>query len=360
MHSIRVTLGASSYDALIERGLLDRLGSLLANHFPAGRLLLISDATVNELYGARALRALSADSYTVGRITLPSGEQLQQLESLRAVSTAMHRFGMTPDDAVLILGGGRLLEVASLAVSGFKRGIRQFYMPTTLVGMLDCAVGGKTYLGMAQGKNMIGSFCPPDAVFIDPAFVCSLPDRLYFSGMGEALKCGCALDASLFHLLETLNGRIATENRLEEIICRCLELKRQALSGERKDDRVKLHLGHEMGQAIETAQRHALLAHGEAVALGILLVCRQSERLGITARNTSDRIEQCMLRLGMSTQSTSMDQAMRDALAALPRRMELAMIERIGWCSVRELDSSLLSDAWFGPAPAAVRPPLSI
>ena len=159
--------------------------------------------------------------------------------------------------------------------------------------------------------------------------------------MAEVIKCACAADASLFHMLESLTGRAAVEARLEEIAWRCLAVK-ASLTGH---DQQKMMLGHHMGHAIETAQRYRGLLHGEAIGVGMLQVTRFSEALGLTARGTAQRLENCLNLYRLPLEAVA-ETASISACIRTMTKFEAAVPERIGWSIIRHLDSAFLTGAW--------------
>ena len=161
------------------------------------------------------------------------------------------------------------------------------------------------------------------------------------SGMGEVIKCGCAADAALFHLLETLSGRAAIEARLEEIAWRCLCVK-QLLEGR---EQMKMMLGHHIGHIIETSQRYRGLLHGEAIGVGMLMTARLGEAIGMSARGTSERIEHCLHLYKLPTSTDADPAAVNSCIKKLPR-FEAVVPERVGWSMIRQLDDVFLLNAW--------------
>ena len=190
---------------------------------------------------------------------------------------------------------------------------------------------------------MPGSFFAPDLILIDPQAAFTLSDRQFENGMGEVIKCACAADASMFRMLESLSGRAAIEARMEEVIWTSLSVK-ASLCGE---ERARMRLGHSLAYAIEMAQHHRLLMHGEAVALGMLAVSRYSECLGITTRGTSQRIEDCLNRYHLPLRTSVEKDEMLKALRSV-NAPQCVLLERVGWSSVRSMEPSFMEKAWFG------------
>lgn len=337
MQSVRTP----GYDIIIENGLVGRLGDRIPDHLMPRRALLVADETVARRYGGRAKRALEAVGVQVHTLPLLSGGYCKTLNALKEISSKMNELNLGPEDALIPIGGGVLCDMGGFAAWNHKQMIRLIQVPTTLIGMTDWAVLGKTAIEHKVGTRMIGSFFPPSLILIDPQTAYTQPDREFQSAMAEVIKSACAADASLFHMLESLTGRAAVEARLEEIAWRCLCVK-QSLQGQ---EQVKMMLGHHLGHVIETAQRYRGLLHGEAIGVGMLMTTRLGEALGMTARGTSERIENCLHLYKLPTCADADENMVSACLKTMPR-FEAAVPERVGWCITRQLDSAFLASAW--------------
>ncbi len=345
MQFVNAAVGDYHYDIILENGLTGRLGDRLSEHGHPRRVLLVMDENVNALYGARVLRSLEAAAIRAESLVLKAGGYPGTLDALREVSERMSGMKLSQEDGLLVMGGGQLCDTGGYAAWNYRDVVRLIQVPTTLIGMADWAVGGKTALEYKPGSRMIGSFFPPSLVLIDPQTTATMPDRSFYSGMAEVVKCGCAADAALFHMLESLSGRAAVQARMEEIAWRCLEIKRQLLDGNRE----KAMLGHSVAHAIETAQRYRGLLHGEAVGVGMLAVARWGEHLGMTTRGTTGRIADCLARYRLPLTASVDAQTMLKRLHVLGASLEIAVPERVGWCAVRQVDNAFITNAWFGP-----------
>lgn len=343
MQRIRACVGNYSYDILLDNGLTGRLGDRLAEGLQPRRALIVTDENIDRLYGARVVRSLEAAMIHPCVLTLKSGGYAQTLDALREITAAMTDMALQPEDVLIAMGGGTLCDSVGYAAWNFKSVVRLVYVPTTLIGMADWAVGGKTALEYKSGSRMIGSFFPPTMTLIDPQSVCTMPEREFESGMAEVIKSACAADAALFHQLETLTGRAAVELRMEEIAWRCLAIK-QSLTGR---ERQKLMLGHELANAIETAQRYRGLLHGEAVGVGLRLIAQACESCGLSTRGTAKRIADCLDRYHLPVTAVVDPDFMLRRIRALGDSLDIAIPERVGWSSLRHMGSAFLADAWF-------------
>ena len=260
----------TDYPVVIKRGALARAGELFCLD---RRVFLVTDSGVPAAY----VKALAAQCAHHTIFTLPQGEQSKSLEQLANVWEAMLRHGLTRQDCVLAVGGGKVGDLAGFAAACFMRGVDFYNVPTTLLAMADAAVGGKTAVNLAGTKNPIGAFWRPKAVLMDPEVLGTLPARQMSNGMAEILKLGLTLDPSLFARFEDPAG----PGDLEALITRAVALKQSVVEQDEREAGLRrvLNFGHTLGHGIEAVQsgRGALL-HGECVALGMLPLCGPAVR----------------------------------------------------------------------------------
>jgi 3-dehydroquinate synthase len=293
MKQLRVNLGANSYDITIERGLLRQIGPMLRQVADCRRAFVLTDEQVGALYGGRVTRSLEQAGYKVQMLALPAGESTKSLSSLGGVYQALLDFHMTRTDVILTLGGGVIGDLGGFAAATFLRGVPFVQIPTSLLAQVDSSVGGKVAVDLPGGKNLVGSFYQPKAVFIDPDVLGRLSDHFWSDGLGEVIKYGCILDEGLFELLESMPSRPALMERMDEVVYRCCDLKRALVQQDEHDTglRMLLNFGHTLGHAIEAAQQYQGLSHGQAVALGMHLITRLSEEKGMTMPGTLARLD---------------------------------------------------------------------
>jgi 3-dehydroquinate synthase len=222
------------------------------------------------------------------------------------------------DTTVVALGGGVVGDLAGFVAATYMRGVPVVQVPTTLLAMIDAAIGGKTGVDTRAGKNLVGAFHPPRAVVIDQMVLASLPERELRAGSAEALKHGAIADAPYFDrcvdVLPTLLGPGGTHSpAMGRLIAGSIGIKEHIVSQDAREGGLRkvLNFGHTVGHAIETLSGYSLL-HGEAVAIGMAAESRIAERLGLAAPATSTRIDTALARAGLP--------------AALPRDMAIADI----------------------------------
>ena len=297
MKTIEVGTGRP-YAIHIGRGLLGQFAELFGQVYGERRpkLAIITDDVVDSLYGGTFMCQLQEAGYETCKFVFPNGEPSKSLETVSRAYTFLSENGITRTDVIIALGGGVVGDLAGFAAATWLRSIDFVQVPTTFLAMIDSSVGGKTAVDIPQGKNLVGAFWQPTLVVCDPNALKTLPDQYYKDGVAEAIKFGAILDASLFELYERGEG----EQHLEEIIARCVELKRQVVEGDERDKGIRqiLNFGHTFGHAIEKSANFTI-THGHGVSIGMVLISRACERAGITPAGTADRIERCLLKNGL-------------------------------------------------------------
>ena len=258
MITVNVPLGERSYDVLVGPGVRHQLAEVL----PAGvrRVVVVTAAEI----GVEVNPGVPVEI-----IHLPGGERHKNLQSIEDLCRRFARFGLTRADAVVAVGGGLITDTAGFAAAVYHRGVRVVFVPTSLLGQIDAAIGGKTGVNLPEGKNLVGAFWQPSAVLCDTETLESLPERDYRSGLGEMAK---------YHFLG--GGRL-DELPLVERIARCVEIKAEVVAADEKESgrRALLNYGHTLAHALEIAGEFDL-RHGEAVAIGLLYAAETALRLG--------------------------------------------------------------------------------
>lgn len=300
MKQIHVNLGKDSYDIQIEKGLLDHVGAALRKVIQARTLAVISDDTVDGLYGGRLERSLQENGFTVRRMVFPAGESSKSLRMLANLYQGMADAGLTRSDAVITFGGGVTGDLGGFAAATYLRGIPFIQIPTTIIAQVDSSVGGKVAVDLPSGKNQAGSFYQPKAVFIDPELLQTLPIRFIHDGMGEVIKYGCIRDRSLFELLETVDDN-SLPAHWEEIIGRCCAIKAAIVERDVFDlgERMILNFGHTIGHAVERYYSYGCYTHGEGVAVGMAMLTCRTEAMGLTQIGTAERIIRLLKRYSL-------------------------------------------------------------
>jgi 3-dehydroquinate synthase len=296
--------GAQPYRIVIGPGLLAD-GDGLARHVRGRHVLLASDSVVAPLYVARVREALHAarPDLQVATFVVPAGEASKSLVSFAAAIDALAALGATRDACVVALGGGVVGDLAGFAAACWMRGVDCVQLPTTLLSMVDSSVGGKTAVDTPHGKNLVGAFHPPVAVFADTDTLRTLPARELRAGLAEVIKYGAIGDPLFLDWLHAERGPLlaADEAALATAIARSCEHKAGIVARDplERGERALLNFGHTFAHAIETEQGYGGLNHGEAVAVGMSLAARLSARLGMSAPADSRRLGELLQAYGL-------------------------------------------------------------
>lgn len=277
MHSvIHVNLPQQSYEIAIAPNGLDQLGQSMTSLNLGKKVLVVSNPTIFRHYGQRAIAALNSAGFEVTELELLAGERYKTLASIQKIYNAALENHLERSSTLVALGGGVIGDMTGFAAATWLRGINFVQVPTTLLAMVDAAIGGKTGVNHPQGKNLIGAFHQPRLVLIDPQVLNTLPPREFRAGMAEVIKYGVIWDAELFAQMEQckrLDQRsYLDEGLLQEILQRSAQAKADVVSKDEKEAglRAILNYGHTIGHAVESLTGYRLVNHGEAVAIGMV------------------------------------------------------------------------------------------
>ena len=292
MSIINVNLGAKSYQIEIAAGLLDKAGAKIRSVSKAQRAALISDSNVDALYGERLQKSLEGSGFTVTRIVFPAGEKSKCLAELAKIYDRLAAAGITRSDLVVALGGGVTGDLGGFAAATFLRGVDYVQVPTSLLAQIDSSVGGKVAVDLPAGKNLVGNFYQPKLVLIDTELLRTLPVRFLHDGLAEAIKYGCIRDKALFEKIAAMRDDEELLANIGGIVERCCAIKAEIVEHDEFDtgERMVLNFGHTIGHAVEKCCGYTDYTHGEGVGIGMALLTRQTEKLGLTAPGTADAI----------------------------------------------------------------------
>jgi 3-dehydroquinate synthase len=334
--TLEVSLAERAYPILIGDGLLSDAATL-ARHLPARDLLLVSNTTVAPLYADVVKRSLG--DRRVVDVRLPDGEQYKTMEYVSRVLDVLVANRFARDCTVLALGGGVVGDLAGFSAACYQRGVAFAQLPTTLLAQVDSSVGGKTGVNHPGGKNMIGAFHQPCAVFADTAALRTLPPRELRAGLAEVVKYGLIFDLKFLEWIEAnVETLLALDPAaLSHAILRSCELKAEVVRRDEREagDRALLNLGHTFGHAIETATGYTEWLHGEAVATGMVIAADMSAKLGMLSASDVDRVRKLLERIGLPVQAPRFgaDRAldfMRMDKKVKSGRIRLVLLERLG------------------------------
>lgn len=320
------------YDILIEKGLLSMAGEFVSNVLKCKKIVLISDTNVFPIYGKDVKNSLIKQGYDVFEFVFKAGEASKKASTVIEMVEFMAENRLTREDGVVALGGGVCGDMAGFAAAIYLRGIKFVQIPTSLLSQVDSSVGGKTAVDLPQGKNLCGAFHQPSLVIIDPNVLDTLSDEFFADGMGEVIKAGCIKSEKLFERLENENPK----DFIEDMIYECLDIKRQVVENDEKEhgERALLNFGHTCGHAIEKLWNFEHVTHGEAVGIGMVMISRVGEKLGITEDGTADKIINVLKKNNMKLSDSHSIEEIVDAMSADKKRtgtvMKFVMLKKIG------------------------------
>lgn len=335
-----VSLGRRSYPILIGPGVLGRVGEVLGEVQGEGKILLVSSPPIHDLFGTKVAQSLEAAGreYTVELI--PDGEESKSLQTAEHLYDRALGYGLDRTSCFLALGGGVVGDITGFVAATFMRGVSFVQIPTTLLSQVDSSVGGKVAVNHPRGKNMIGAFHQPRAVFIDTGTLETLPQRDYLAGIAEIIRYGAALDAEFFDYLEDNMQALLDKDPVVLQHCirtSCAIKARVVAADERETSGLRSHLnyGHTFAHAIETVTGYSRYRHGEAVAIGMVMAARLAERLGLTTAEETRRQEELIASAGLPVAAEGADPEKVVAAMAQDKKAEggnvrFVLTEKIG------------------------------
>jgi 3-dehydroquinate synthase len=293
---------SSSYEIRIGSEILDRMALLIAKNHQAGRHIVISDANVGGLYGAELVAGLRGVGLNADLLEFPAGEAAKNINTALDVAQKLLELRADRSSMLIALGGGVVGDLVGFIASVFMRSIPYIQIPTTLMAQVDSSIGGKTAIDLPSGKNLLGTFYQPQAVFADLRYLTTLPEKEFKNGLAEIIKYGIIDDEKMFCLLEdnmesVKKGDPALLLKLVETCCR---IKKSIVEIDEKEQGLRriLNFGHTLGHAIEAQSAYAV-AHGEGVALGMIAAVRISENIGYLESAQRERIESLIGKSGL-------------------------------------------------------------
>src|SRR5205807_4959067 len=360
MQQVQVRLPArkQEYEIKIDADLLSELGQSARECLgdSARRAALISNKTVFDLYGERAVKSLRASGFKGAHWLMNQGEQHKSLRSFEKLLGFLSESGLERSDAVIALGGGVVGDVAGFAAAVYLRGVAFVQVPTTLLAQLDASVGGKTAVKMPAGKNLVGAFHQPKLVLIDIDTLRTLPRRELTAGWCEAVKQGAAGDRRLFdqtmrllrrigtHASSVLHaGGVRTEAELCATIAAHCKFKASIVAGDEREEisrddhrsRRILNFGHTIAHALENVTGYRRFRHGEAVGYGMLVAGEMSKSLGMLATNELELLREAVRLCGPLPRADDLSTENIAAAMKLDKKsvsgiIKWVLLERIG------------------------------
>jgi len=311
MATITVELGNRSYSIEIAAGLLAKLGVRIKSILPGVRTCLISDETVFDLYGQRALRSLASAGYDPVKYVVTPGDQSKSLGVAERIYDVLYDAELDRSGFLIALGGGVVGDLTGFVAGTWLRGVPFVQVPTTLEAEIDASVGGKTAVNHPRGKNLIGLFHQPRAVLMDTETLKTLSDRDVRAGLAESIKHGMIRDAEFFALHEEKTEQILALDGvvIESLLAHNCRIKAQVVSADEREAglRAILNFGHTIGHAIEVFGGYDRYRHGEGVALGMVAAGFISCGMKRFRQGDFERMERLIGKFGLPTRTRDLD-----------------------------------------------------
>ncbi|MBR2216319.1 MAG: 3-dehydroquinate synthase [Selenomonadaceae bacterium] len=321
MDKIRVELGKDSYDIHLGYGLWRELSSFIMGRGYSRKTLVVTDEHVGSLYGEETCQTLKRVGLKPKLATIPAGESSKSLQVADNIYTELIEQGMDRKSPIFALGGGVVGDLAGFVAATYLRGVPLIQMPTTLLAQVDSAVGGKVAVNHPLGKNLIGAFYQPEAVFMDMELLSSLPKREIPTGLGEIVKYGVIYDRDFFAYLEehSEGARSLEPATAMHMVKRSCEIKAAVVSKDEKESGLRriLNFGHTVAHAIEQVTGYTRYNHGEAVSIGMVAAAFISRDLGLVGDAEVTRLQKLMTALDLPQKVTGV--ATEDLFAVIFR-----------------------------------------
>lgn len=309
LHTLSVDLGDRSYPIYIGENLLDS-PDVLPQHIKGNSVVIVSNTTVAPLYLDKLESVLNSINMRYDTVILDDGEQYKTMQSVDKIIDCLLSNRHDRKTTLIALGGGVVGDITGFSAAIYQRGVNFIQIPTTLLSQVDSSVGGKTGVNHPKGKNMIGAFYQPQCVIADIATFNTLPQREIAAGLAEVIKYGLIYDEPFHNWLEhDITKLVNNESTsMAKAVLRSCEVKAEVVAIDEKESglRAILNLGHTFGHAIEATMGYGNWLHGEAVAVGMIMACDLSERLGWIDESVKTRTIKLLNDAGLPTKAPKM------------------------------------------------------
>ena len=292
MNEVPVNLGERSYKINISSG-FDHLTEKIKAFNLGSKVLIVTDSNVDRFYAQDCIAILSKAGLEISKFVFPAGEANKNLNTVKDIYQACMENKFERQDTIIALGGGVVGDIAGFATATYLRGINFIQLPTSLIAQCDSSVGGKTGVDFEGGKNLVGAFYQPKAVYINVNALQTLPEREYISGLAEVVKHAIVRDKHFFEFIEQNAGKILLRDSevLEHVVGINCSIKARVVESDEKENNLRaiLNFGHTIGHAIESVLKFSLL-HGECVALGMVAACHIASKIEIMEKREANRV----------------------------------------------------------------------
>lgn len=344
MKIIDINVKEKNYKIFIQKGILKSIGERLEDIYESRTIAIITDRNVEKLYVDTLKKSLMDRGFTVKIISIEPGEKSKNLNVLESVYNELCKFHIRRKDIIISLGGGVVGDLSGFAASTYLRGINYIQVPTSLLAQVDSSIGGKVAVDLPWGKNLVGSFYHPDAVFIDPNVLLSLNDKFFSDGMGEVIKYGFIKDKSILNYLYLCKNHEGILENIEDIIYKCCNVKKELVEKDERDlgERMMLNFGHTLAHGIEKYYDYGKYSHGEAVAMGMMYMTNRTEKMGITKRGTCQYMKTILEKYKLPVDMPDVDRQILVESIALDKKssgdnINIIVIEEAGKCKIMKI-----------------------
>ncbi len=329
-----------TYEILIEKGSLLRIGTRVKNVISNHKLFVITDDNVNKYHGKTLKESLKNNDINFEFIVLKHGEKTKSLESAKYLYDYLTEKNISRKDYIAAFGGGVVGDLAGFVASTILRGVKFIQIPTTLLSQVDSSVGGKVAINLDGGKNLVGSFYPPCDVVIDPELLVTLPEDEFSCGMAEVIKYGAIYDKKLFNKLLECD----VKENIEEIIYRCVDIKREVVNEDEFDLglRMILNFGHTYGHIVESYYNLEKFNHGQSVAIGMEKITYATEKMGLTKEGTYKNLKEIFKKYDLHFEDVLISKEDGEKILFHDKKSETdsinyVIISEIGKCEILKL-----------------------
>lgn len=298
METLSLNLKDNNYNIYFKKNIIFNIVEYLKENHNNKKIVIITDENLKKLYAGELEGLIKESGFDTKTISVKPGEESKSFDTLQEIYRELSTFKLGRKDLIITCGGGVVGDLGGFAASTYLRGVDYIQVPTSLLAQVDSSIGGKVAVDLPWGKNLVGSFYHPRAVFIDAEFLKTLDVRFLHDGLAEVIKYGFIRDESIIHELMGFNDEEELLNNIEGIIYKCCSIKKEIVEKDEKDfgERMLLNFGHTLGHAVERYFEYRQYTHGEAVAIGMAQVTRKSEALGLTDNGTSKLLEAVLIK----------------------------------------------------------------
>ena len=352
--TLKVDLGEHSYEINIEKGSLGRAADFVMPQLRGDMVAILTDRNVDRHYGELVLRSFQDRGVLAFKIVIEPGEASKSITSALDIYRELLEHGFGRKDLLVTMGGGVIGDLGGYCAATYLRGVDFFQIPTSLLAQIDSSIGGKVAIDLPYGKNLVGAFYQPKGVLIDEETLCTLEEKYFIDGMAEAVKYGAIFSEEFFTYLEEQSftlEKVRAGASMEKVIHDCCDFKRIVVEEDEKEQgrRALLNFGHTVGHAIEKVQEYKGYSHGEAVAIGMCVISRAGEALGLTEAGTTERILRLVRATGLPEEfPLPLKEEVIDAMSldkkAQGKGIKIIWLERIGESFIREESKDQLAN----------------